>query len=325
MPPHILFYFIPGNPGYVDYYIDYLNDLKSRLGFAEGHIHIHGRDLAGFRDDSHAPFTRENPPCTLEIQIETIFRHVASLRRTDNSRQTPGKMGQPYDLVVIAGHSVGAYIGLEIFHRHRQDPTAAPHLNLHAGILLFPTVTHIAQSPSGRRLALLASYPAIGGIAHLFAKAFLFFWPAWVLRLFVSLVLGQSPVATKTTVDFLKSRDGIWQALHMGQDEMRVIAEDKWDDALWDMPSADGSSKSSPRFFFFFGKNDHWVSNRFRDNFIRSRAKHIDNGWTHVEIDDTGLPHAFCTTSSNSKAVAEKTAGWLREVWDAGNASKRFS
>ncbi|KAM0282164.1 hypothetical protein ACHAQH_003204 [Verticillium albo-atrum] len=325
MPPHILFYFIPGNPGYVDYYTDYLNDLKSRLDFAEGHIHVHGRDLAGFRDDSHAPFTRDTPPYNLETQIETIFRHVASLRRTDTARNAPGKVGQPYDLVVIAGHSVGAYIALEIFHRHQKDPLAAPHLNLHAGVLLFPTVTHIAQSPSGRRLALLASFPALGDIAHLVAKAILFFWPAWVLHLFVSLVLGQSPGATRITVDFLKSRDGVWQALHMGQDEMRVIAEDKWDDALWDIPAANGSSKPSPRFFFFFGKDDHWVSNRSRDNFISSRAKHIDNGLARIEIDDTGLPHAFCITDKNSKAVAAKTVGWLREVWDAAVSSDKLT
>ncbi|KAL9942158.1 hypothetical protein D7B24_006480 [Verticillium nonalfalfae] len=324
MSPHILLYFIPGNPGYVDYYTDYLHDLKSRAAFAEGHIHVHGRDLAGFRDDSHRPFTRDSPPYDLEVQIETIFRHVASLRRTNTSRDTPGTVGQPYDLVVIAGHSVGAYIALEIFHRHQKDPSAAPHLNLHAGILLFPTVTHIAQSPSGRRLALLASYPAVGGIAHIVAKAILFFWPAWVLQLFVSFILGQSPAATKTTVDFLKSRDGVWQALHMGQDEMRVIAEDKWDDALWDLPAANRSSNPSPRFFFFFGENDHWVSNRFRDHFIASRTKHVDNGWAHVEIDRTGLPHAFCTTQKNSRAVAAKTAGWLREIWDAANNSSKL-
>ncbi|TQN68585.1 Lipid droplet-associated hydrolase [Colletotrichum shisoi] len=325
MPGHGLLFFIPGNPGLVDYYTDFFDALKARIGWADGHIHVHGRDLFGFRDDSHEPFTKGNPPYDVERQIELVFDHLASLRRTDSSRNAPGKKGEPYDFVVLAGHSVGSYIALEIFHRHLKDPSRAPHLRLQAGMLLFPTVTHMTQSPSGKRLELIRTTPFLDDTAHVIARRFLDLCPTGLLRWFVGAVLGFGAKAADVTTRFLKSRDGVWQAIHMGKDEMKVITEEKWDKELWEVEEEDaaagGSSSAkraaaAPRFFFFFGKKDHWVGDHFRDHFIRAREKHIENGWARVEIDEVGLPHAFCTTEKNSEVVAGKVADWLKEVWD---------
>ncbi|KAF6795894.1 major facilitator superfamily transporter [Colletotrichum sojae] len=317
MPGHGLLFIIPGNPGLVDYYTDFFDQLKARIGWADGHIHVHGRDLFGFRDDSHEPFSKDNPPYDVERQVEAVFDHLAALRRTDSPRTTPGVKGEPYDFVILAGHSVGSYIALEIFHRHMRNPSRAPHLKLHAGLLLFPTVTHMAQSPSGKRLELIRTTPLLDGAAHVVARRFLNLWPAWALRWFVSNVLGMGARAAEVTTRFLKSRDGVWQALHMGKDEMRVISEEKWDRELWEVEEGDDDVKrTTPKFFFYFGKKDHWVADHFRDHFIRAREKHIENGWARVEIDDKGLPHAFCTTEKNSELIAEKVAEWLRELWD---------
>ncbi|KAF6818415.1 major facilitator superfamily transporter [Colletotrichum musicola] len=317
MPGHGLLFFIPGNPGLVDYYTDFFDQLKARIGWADGHIHVHGRDLFGFRDDSHEPFSKDNPPYDVERQVEAVFDHLAALRRTDSPRTTPGVKGEPYDYVILAGHSVGSYIALEIFHRHMRNPSRAPHLKLHAGLLLFPTVTHMAQSPSGKRLELIRTTPLLDNAAHVVAQRFLDLWPAWALRWFVSNVLGMGARAAEVTMGFLKSRDGVWQALHMGKDEMRVISEEKWDRELWEVEEGDDDVKrTTPKFFFYFGKKDHWVADHFRDHFIRAREKHIENGWARVEIDDKGLPHAFCTTEKNSELIAEKVAEWLKELWD---------
>lgn len=321
--PHVLIYFIPGNPGFIDYYNDFFDALKQRLSWADGHIHIHGRDLAGFRDDGHPPFTRQTPPFDVDYQIRDIYRHLSSLRRTRRADGLSEDPSVPYDLVVLAGHSVGSYFALEVFHRHLLDSSAAPHLKLHAGLLLFPTVTHIGESPAGKRLTLLAATPILRSVYHHLIRAFLFFWPRWALALIISRIMKFSSNATQTTVNFLKSRDGVWQALHMGQDEMRVIKEESWDDALWEVPVqpiAPGSrARPTPRFFFLFGENDHWVSDQFRANFIRAREKHIDNGWTHVSIDNSGLPHAFCVRQRHSEMVAERAAVWVRQIWDSVN------
>ncbi|KAH7368265.1 hypothetical protein B0T11DRAFT_276713 [Plectosphaerella cucumerina] len=319
-PPHILLYFIPGNPGLIGYYTDFLDALKQRLSWAEGHITVYGRDLDGFKDDSHAPFTRQSPPYNVEHQVRSIYSHLSSLRRTKQANGQPQNPAVPYDLIVLAGHSVGSYLALEVFHRHLLDPSAAPHLNLHAGILLFPTVTHIGESPAGKRLSLLAATPILRSIYHHLIRGFLYFWPAWVLAIVVSRVMKFSANATRVTVNFLKSQDGVWQALHMGQDEMRVIGEESWDSALWEMPtqpSGPSHARASPKFFFLFGENDHWVSDHFRANFISAREKHIENGWAHVAIDDSGLPHAFCVREKDGIVVAERAAGWLKQIWES--------
>ncbi len=62
--------------------------------------------------------------------------------------------------VILVGHSVGAYVGLEILRRRaetaRQPAAADPALRVVGFVALFPTVTEIAQSPSGRRFAVSA-------------------------------------------------------------------------------------------------------------------------------------------------------------------------
>jgi hypothetical protein len=48
------------------------------------------------------------------------------------------------------GHSVGAYILLELIRQHRMRiDEGEEDFDLIGGILLFPTITHIAQSPLG--------------------------------------------------------------------------------------------------------------------------------------------------------------------------------
>jgi surfactin synthase thioesterase subunit len=51
---------------------------------------------------------------------------------------------QHYATITLIGHSVGAYILLELIARIRKSSSP---LNVRGGILLFPTVTHLAQSP----------------------------------------------------------------------------------------------------------------------------------------------------------------------------------
>ena len=91
------------------------------------------------------------------------------------------------------------------------------------------------------------------------------------------------------TTRFLKSNDGVWQAIHLGKDEMANIAEDKFSKDLWDV--TEKTRNDAPKFFFLFGKADHWVANEIRDEFIRQREEyaHQDGpgkGRTGFEIDE---------------------------------------
>ncbi len=83
-------------------------------------------------------------PLSLEQQIhwqdDLLYRHVNSHReRTGNNPK-----------VILMGHSVGSYILLELIRRHRDRIVdGEKDFDLIGGVLLFPTITHIAQSPLG--------------------------------------------------------------------------------------------------------------------------------------------------------------------------------
>lgn len=311
---NILIFQVPGNPGLIGYYAPFLSKLRELLDndtSLQGiNFHIYGQSFAGFIDRDHEPFTSKQKPYDLEYQIQHILKTVSSLRIESGPHQ-----GQPYDRVLLTGHSVGAYIILEICHRVFRDPSLAPGLRLASGIFLFPTVDHIADSPSGWKLNMLRQTPLLGDNAYRIAQGFLRLWPYDAVHWFVSRTLGFPPHAADVTARWLKSRDGVWQSLYLGMDEMRVITEDKWDDELWEI-SQDAKSQHSaaPKFYFFFGRQDHWVADRYRDEFIRKRSAR-DQGTARLVVDEGDLPHAFCI--DHSEPVAEKVHAWIIEMFAA--------
>ncbi|KAI9155078.1 Lipid droplet-associated hydrolase [Paramyrothecium foliicola] len=295
-----LIYFVPGNPGLIEYYADYLRCLRGILDGNEAKhgtaYDLHGRNLLGFKDADHAPFSASNEPWDLEGQVEGVYEQVAKLRTAAH---------EPYDVVILTGHSVGGYISVDVFHRHMQNPSRAPHLNLQHGFLLFPTLTDIALSPSGTRATALLGVPLLEPNAHRLAKLVLTLFPQSTLRLIVQRWMGFSPQTAAVTAEWLKSRDGVWQAIHLGRSELRTITEEKWEQELWEtsQPSA-----SATRFFLFYGREDHWVANHIRDEFIAKRKQ----GETRIAVDEGDLPHAFCVREGESECEPANVTDWSR-------------
>jgi hypothetical protein len=73
----------------------------------------------------------------------------------------------------------------------------------------------------------------------------------------------------------------------MATDEMRDISTDKWSDDIWGMPCGD---VKTPKLVFYFGRNDHWVAERTRDEIIAIRGK---CGGPKMVVCEDGLPHGF--------------------------------
>lgn len=305
-----LIYFITGNPGLIDYYGPFLSHLRTLLNTLESQkhhkkvtFHIYGRNLAGFDDNDHPePFnTTTNPPHDVEYEIQSSLKHLMAA----NSIPSPHpRHGQPFDEVILIGHSLGTYIALEIFHRHLHDPAAvAPGLNLKSGILLFATISHLARSPKGTHLDLMRRNPILRHYAPALARALLSVLPTRLLAFITRRLLGMAPHAADATTRFLASRDGVLQALHLGMDEMAVISDDAWAEELWEIgDEAVAHAHDVPKFFIFFGRDDHWVANECRDDFIGRREEHAargevpphKRGRTRIEVDEGDLPHDFC-------------------------------
>ena len=300
-----LVYFIPGNPGLIQFYTPFLNLLSSLLHAQSTRVDydIYGQDLLGFADASHAPFSSDNAPFNLEAQIQHVQRTVA-------------EKGGQYEFVVVMGHSVGAYIGVEVFARWAKarklavDGKGEDSVELRNGVLLFPTLLHIAQSPSGRKLVSLTKMPTLADNAHLIAKALLLLLPLVVLKWLLANIMGFTREAAAVTAGWLKSRDGVRQGLYLGMDEMKSINDNAWEDDLWEATHPEPSAMApSPRFFLFYAKEDHWVDSHGRDEFLQAME-----GRLRVVVEDNGVKHAFCTKEWDTWVVAKGVARWFVEM-----------
>jgi hypothetical protein len=204
---HHLIYFITGNPGLISYYNTFFQTLhellSSSMSSTSNVFHIHGQSLAGFEDDTAKPF--KPAPYSLEDQISLSLRTLQSLTILSGPRKS-----QPYTSIILIGHSVGSYILLELINRLRKSSSP---LNIKAGILLFPTVTHIAQSPSGVKISTLFRIPDFPRRASFVARNVVSVLPRSWLRWLVGVVTGMPDEAAEVTTGFLRSRMGIWQAL----------------------------------------------------------------------------------------------------------------
>ncbi|KAK0667404.1 hypothetical protein QBC41DRAFT_254158 [Cercophora samala] len=306
-----LIFFITGNPGLASYYTPFLTHLRHLLNSLESNsntaYHIYSRNLLGFSDLDHSPpFGTPIPsPSQTVTQPFTLEDQIQSLTSTLLSLNSP----TPFSSIILIGHSVGAYMATEIFHRNHLSPS--PSLPLTSGILLFPTLTHIARSPSGQKLSFIAATPLLNSYAHVAAKAIVNILPTYLLSSILSRIMKMPPHAASTTLSFLQSRDGIWQAIHMGKDEMSTITEEKWSQDLWQLSHDTTQQNGGEKFYFYFAKKDHWVADEVRDAFI-ARRKEDGRGRTRATICEEGLPHAFCI--HHSETVAEKVGMWIEEI-----------
>ena len=201
---HHLIFFITGNPGLIGYYNTFLHSLHNILSTSQesqATYHIHGQSLAGFVDSDAET---KSTPYSLEEQIEITLSALKSQRIPSGPRT-----GQHYDSVILIGHSVGSYILLELIKRlGRSSP-----VKISAGILLFPTVTHIAKSPSGVKISTLFRIPDFPKKVGTVAKGLVYLAPGGVLPWLVGLVARMPKEAADVTTSFLRSRMGVWQAL----------------------------------------------------------------------------------------------------------------
>lgn len=190
-------FFISGNPGLVGYYYPFLSLLAEYLGCPTGDYdsgrvsyQIYGCSLGGFEVDEDAGVrisvksgsqpashglaeknTTRNSSArlyNLEDQIRFVQGKLTALMHEINANaQKPPRKRK----VVLMGHSVGAYIAMEVVRRHREassnmncrahpgsdsvEESHAAHpvdFDIVGGVMLFPTVVDIAHSPSGQKL-----------------------------------------------------------------------------------------------------------------------------------------------------------------------------
>jgi pimeloyl-ACP methyl ester carboxylesterase len=166
-------FFISGNPGLIGYYHPFLSLLGKYLAKTgdqssiELSIQIYGCSLGGFEVDcenttsENEPQDRRSKLYDLEDQIVLVHDKLNALMSVNASSTKNTSGSSAKRKVILMGHSVGAYIAMEVLRRHREanpeSETASPSsytvdFDIIGGVMLFPTVKDIAHSPSGQKL-----------------------------------------------------------------------------------------------------------------------------------------------------------------------------
>ncbi|CAI7603430.1 unnamed protein product [Penicillium palitans] len=308
-------FFISGNPGLIGYYHPFLSLLAKHLDESKEELltslpsfQIYGCSLSGFEIDE--PQSSPSPNNAIDLDLEGQICFVQGKLATLMGDEANGNGKGARQRVILIGHSVGAYIAMEILRRHRETSPEST-FDIVGGAMLFPTVKDIAASPSGQKLTtLLSIIPRLAVVVSFFARLLTFLLPTSLLRSVVRLVMGDPPIhALDATCAFLKSRGGVRQALHMAADEMRTITSDKWSDDVWGAASA---REPIAKLFFYFGRNDHWVADQTRDEIVAVRGQKGGQAGPTMVVCEEGLPHAFCL--KHSDVMARKVAGMIGQI-----------
>ena len=206
-------FFITGNPGLIGYYHSFLTLLADKLALARHGVAIYGHSLANFVDEFIIDGTgsREGRKILgLQGQIEYVEGVLRSyVDGLENASSVEDSAEPPK--IILVGHSVGAYIGLEIIRRWTEEEERK--MRVIGLVGLWPTVTWIGESPSGKRFGWLARLPYLEKVVACATKVLTAIVSRSVLHNMVKFVTGMPDDAANVTSDFLCSPNGVEQAL----------------------------------------------------------------------------------------------------------------
>lgn len=170
-----------------------------------------------------------------------------------------------------------------------------------ASFLLFPTVSHIAETPNGRALRPIFNPPLIQFLPLLCIIIQPLVWTLWtVLSILPSSMsfpgLGSIYVPNATTLSFLSSPQTVKSVLHLARSEMSTIKA----------PDLDWYRQQRKRIWSYWGEPDGWVGTqgdvvkrvlRGRNGEVErveeEHEEHAEQSGRVIDCVDN-IPHAFC-------------------------------
>lgn len=138
--------FVPGNPGLVAYYHSFLTLLHEELKkFTTASYSVYAASLPNFSEDTGATQGLQQVITLVDNDIRTRSREWAS---KIGDQRIAGRLK-----VILIGHSVGAYIGLELVRRwqgRRDSESDGVDADIVGFVGLWPTITWISKSSNGK-------------------------------------------------------------------------------------------------------------------------------------------------------------------------------
>lgn len=247
---NIIYVLIPGNPGVIDYYYEFMETI-----YHENEKKI---DIIGIEHAGHSPGDHNDGSF---FDIEDQIEHKISL--LDHLKQT-----SPDSHFVLAGHSVGAYICLQILKRRPDFKVRQTHL-------LLPTVKYIGDTPNGRKLKPLFYDVTRNTVG--FLSGLLGYLPLSIRVKMVQIFSDQTEEHARITASNLFCGKVSNNAIYMAGTEMKKIRE----------LDHETVRTYEETLHAFYGQTDGWVPlDHYEDmklNFPKAK--------TH--LCDADIPHAF--------------------------------
>lgn len=206
--PRAALLFIPGNPGLCEYYTKFLGELYEDLG---GACTLLCKSSPGHDDTVGAP-----PPTGRAAgggPVRTYYGVGDQVDAQAEALRTLRAHVGPRTPIVLAGHSMGAYVAMRLVARY---PTEIQGLQC-----FFPTISHIGISPQGRRMQ-YALWPPVLTIVHALAWLLACLPLAW-LEACMRLFTRQAPDAARVTAAFVRRPGAVVTALRTFADECDMI------------------------------------------------------------------------------------------------------
>lgn len=270
-----LFVWIPGNPGLIEYYEEFLMLIHRQHPEWE----VLGISHAGMSTASvsKSEKSKRNDVYSLKQQID----HKLEIIKDFSSTNRP---------LIIMGHSVGAYM---VQHIVLSDKLVGKVVKMG---LLTPTILDIHTSKKGvvltKVLYWLKDLPQLAGWFS--SLLFGFFLPSFILRILLSFFMGchRNSSGVLTTTVLLENGEFVKQALGLSVYEMEEIRSD-W---AFQRRLIVHCNERGISTWLLFSDSDHWVADTTREDLIKFYRDHYRAD--KLKIHTCKIPHSFVLNHS---------------------------
>ncbi|EDO15930.1 hypothetical protein Kpol_480p17 [Vanderwaltozyma polyspora DSM 70294] len=273
-----LFVWIPGNPGLLEYYVDFLALVHKKNPTWE----VLGISHAGMSYDGNEKKKKTSSNDKFKVfDLEEQVQHKVDIINKFSSKNRP---------LIIMGHSVGAYLTQRVIMTNKLNGKL-----IKVGYLT-PTVVDIHLSDKGIKMTKVFNWTSnlphhVGWISQFIFHKLL---PLFFVKFFISKMIkcSEDSNAVLASGTLLRNANLIEQALGLATYEMEAIHDD-WG---FHKKLIDYCNETGVKTWFLFAEDDHWVAHSTRKEVIDFYQYH--NKPENIRIDIDTIPHAFVIKKS---------------------------
>jgi pimeloyl-ACP methyl ester carboxylesterase len=148
-----LIFFVPGNPGVIEYYRSFLTLLYKQVAeLADNHqgrvrIDVLGASLNGFQCTPRHTNELKQLPIDMDGQVE--FAEAALKAHCKTVLGLQGAASHEPVRVILIGHSMGGYLAMEMLRRHHSHVELGRRVQIDGVVGICPSLVHLARSEGG--------------------------------------------------------------------------------------------------------------------------------------------------------------------------------